>query len=123
MPPPKLRATRPKVEARTRRDPNSPQPRHRFFFVRRVRFSQANLNKDTAVARVVVVGGSYAGVELSCNLATELGGKSRKGAGKVEVTLATSSEVRGGACGMASVTLARARRDGGRAGAWAPAYL
>ncbi|CAM9358203.1 unnamed protein product [Pylaiella littoralis] len=49
------------------------------------------LVRETAVARVVVVGGSYAGVELSCNLATELGG--RRGPGKVEVTLATGSEV------------------------------
>lgn len=47
--------------------------------------------KNLAVARVVVVGGSYAGVELSCNLAAELGGN---GAGRVEVTLTTNSEVR-----------------------------
>lgn len=47
--------------------------------------------KNLEAARVVVVGGSYAGVELSCNLAAELGSK---GAGKVEVTLTTNSEVR-----------------------------
>ena len=56
------------------------------------------LVKEFAVARVVVVGGSYAGVELSCNLATELvKGNGRKGkgvSGKVEVTLASGSEVR-----------------------------
>ncbi|CAM9279335.1 unnamed protein product [Ectocarpus sp. 6 AP-2014] len=50
------------------------------------------LVREKAVSRVVVVGGSYAGVELSCNLATELGG-GRKGMGKVEVTLAAGSEV------------------------------
>eukprot|EP00752_Nemacystus_decipiens_P007502 g6703.t1 len=55
------------------------------------------LLKETAVARVVVVGGSYAGVELSCNLATELvKGSGRRGkgvSGMVEVTLASASEV------------------------------
>ncbi|CAB1104784.1 unnamed protein product [Ectocarpus sp. CCAP 1310/34] len=50
------------------------------------------LVREKTVSRVVVVGGSYAGVELSCNLATELGG-GRKGKGKVEVTLAAGSEV------------------------------
>lgn len=42
------------------------------------------------VVRVVVVGGGYAGVELSCNLATELRGQ---GMGSAEVSLATNSEV------------------------------
>lgn len=53
------------------------------------------LIKKTAVVRVVVVGGSYAGVELSCNLATELvkGRKGNGASGKVEVTLAAGSEV------------------------------
>lgn len=46
--------------------------------------------KEQPIVRVVVVGGSYAGVELSCNLATELGGK---GVGNVEVSLASNSEV------------------------------
>lgn len=71
-------------------------------------FFQTSLNKDTTVARVVVVGGSYAGVELSCNLATELGGRRKKGMGKVEVTLATSSEVRMRVYGMAPVPCAQA---------------
>lgn len=44
------------------------------------------------MVRVVIVGGGYAGVELSCNLATELGG-GKEGMGPAEVTLATSSEV------------------------------
>ena len=43
---------------------------------------------------MVVVGGSYGGVELACNLATELGAAAG-GGGKVEVTLAAGSEVRG----------------------------
>lgn len=53
--------------------------------------------KEQPIVRVVVVGGSYAGVELSCNLATELGGK---GVGNVEVSLASNSEVwtRAGSC-------------------------
>ena len=42
---------------------------------------------------MVVVGGSYGGVELACNLATELGAAA--GDGKVEVTLAAGSEVSG----------------------------
>lgn len=46
--------------------------------------------KEQPVVRVVVVGGGYAGVELSCNLATELGGSS---VGSVEVSLASNSEV------------------------------
>lgn len=54
---------------------------------------QQALVSEKAMSRVVVVGGSYAGVELSCNLATELGG-GRKGMGKVEVTLAAGSEVK-----------------------------
>lgn len=52
-------------------------------------------SRETAVARVVVVGGSYGGVELACNLATELGATAAAGGGKVEVTLAAGSEVRG----------------------------
>lgn len=59
--------------------------------------------KNLAVARVVVVGGSYAGVELSCNLAAELGDK---GAGRVEVTLTTNSEVRSRIKGDAKVETA-----------------
>lgn len=42
----------------------------------------------------MVVGGSYGGVELACNLATELGTVGGGKVGKVEVTLATGSEVR-----------------------------
>lgn len=54
---------------------------------------QVRVKSGVSVTRVVVVGGSYAGVELSCNLATEL---QSKGLGKVEITLATNSEVSGG---------------------------
>lgn len=41
--------------------------------------------------RVVVIGGGFAGVEISCNLAAELG---KKAPGGVEITLASKSEVK-----------------------------
>lgn len=53
-------------------------------------YGQARLRRSQS-GRVVVVGGSYAGVELSCNLATELG---RKAPEDLKVTLVTNSEVR-----------------------------
>lgn len=50
---------------------------------------QARLRSEVVV-RLVVVGGGYGGVEIACNLATEL---VRGWGGRAEVTLVTNSEV------------------------------
>lgn len=52
--------------------------------------------RSDSIVRVVVVGGSYLGVELACNMATEL---RRREPQRVEITLVTKSEVRAPSCG------------------------